>query len=64
MLPQLLATYAVRGDCATGRAVPVNESLLAHFDRPLCPSLQLGLTVHDAMSLEASFCAQSEALSY
>ena len=37
---------------------------MAHFERPLRPSLQLGLTVRDAMALEASFRAQSEALSY
>ena len=39
ILPQCLATYSVRGECATGRAVPVNEPLLAHFERPLRPSL-------------------------
>ena len=64
MLPQRLATYTIRGECASGRAVPVNESLLAHFKRPLRPSSHLVLMVRDAMDLEASFCAQSEALSY
>ena len=64
LLPQRLASYAVRGDCALGHAVPINESLLAHFDCPLCSNLQLGVTVHDAMALEVSFQAQSEALSY
>ena len=64
LLPQCMATYAVRGECGTGRAVPVNESLLSHLDCPLCPTLHLGLTVRDAMALEASFRAQSEALSY
>ena len=63
-LPQRLSTYAVRGECATGKAVPVNESLLAHFDKPLRPSLLVGLSVRDATALEASFRAQSEALSY
>ena len=47
-----------------GRAVPVNDSLLSHYDRPLRPSLQVGLTVRDLMSLETSFRAQSESLSY
>ena len=56
--------YAVRGDCALGHAVPVNESLLSHFEHPLRPSLQLGITIRDAMALEASSLAQSEALSY
>ena len=30
-LPQQVSTYAVRGEFAAGRAVPVNESLSAHF---------------------------------
>ena len=42
----------------------MNESLLAHFDRQLRPTLSVGLSVKDAMSLEASFRAQSESLSY
>ena len=54
----------VKGDFALGRAVPVNESLLSHFERPLRPTLQLGVTVRDAIALEASCRAQSEALSY
>ena len=64
LLPQRLASYAVRGDCSLGRAVPVNDSLLAHFDRPLRTNLKMGVTIRDAMTLEASFRAQSEALSY
>ena len=56
--------YAVRGEHASGKAVPVNESLLAHFDKPLHPSLLVGLSVRDTMALEASFRAQSEAFSY
>ena len=63
-LPNRHTTYVVRGAHASGRAAPVNGSLLAQFDHQLCPSLQLGLTVKDAMALEASFHAQSEALSY
>ena len=61
-LPFRRPTYAVCGDHAGARAVPVNESLLAHFDRPLRPTLQLGLSVRDAMSLESSFHGQSETL--
>ena len=64
VLPTRAPSYAVKGDCALGHAVPVNESLLSHFDRPLHPSLQLGLTIRDAMTLEVSSRAQSEALSY
>ena len=59
VVPTRAPSYAVKGDCALGHAVPVNESLLSHFDRPLRPSLQLGLTICDAMTLEASSCAQS-----
>ena len=44
--------------------MPVNESLLSQFERPLRPNLQLGITIRDAMALEASSRAQSEALSY
>ena len=64
VVPQHLPTYAVKGDCALGRAVPVNESLLSHFERPLRRNLQLGITIRDALALEASSRAQSEALSY
>ena len=64
VLPQRLGSYTVRGDCTLGRAVPVNESLLSHFERPLHPTLQMGVTVRDAMALEASCCVQSEALFY
>ena len=63
-LPQRLSTYAVLGECATGRVVPVNESLLAHFDKPLRQVLLVGVSACDAMALEMSFRAQSEALSY
>ena len=64
VVPQRLPTYAVKGDCTLGHAVPVNESLLSHFERPLRPNLQLGITIRDAMALEASSREQSEALSY
>ena len=57
-------TYAVHGPHAAGRAVPVNESLLAHYDKPLWPSLQVGFQLRDLMVLETSFRAQSESLSY
>ena len=64
VVPLRAPSYEVRGDCALGHAVPVNESLLSHFERPLRPSLQLGITIRDAMVLEASSRTQSEALSY
>ena len=64
VLPQRLTSYAVKGDCALGQAVPINELLLFHFERPLRPNLQLDITVRDAMALEVSCRAQSEALSY
>ena len=64
LLPQHLVSYAVRGDCSLGHAVPVNELLLSHFERPLRTNLQMGVTVRDAVALEASCRAQSEALSY
>ena len=62
VVPQRLPTYEVKGDCALGHAVPVNESLLSHFECPLRPNLQLGITIRDAMALEASSHSQSEAL--
>ena len=63
-LPARRLSYAVRGEHASGKAVLVNESLLSYFDRQLRPSLLVDLSVKDAMALEASFLAQSEALSY
>ena len=63
-LPPRHLSYAVRGDHAGAKAVPVNESLLAHFERPLRPNLLVGLSVCDAMALESSFWGQSETLSY
>ena len=63
-LPPRHTSYVVRGEHASGKAVPVNESLLAHFDKPLCLSLLVGLSVRDSMTIEAAFHAQSEALSY
>ena len=63
-IPPRHTAYAVLCPHSSGRAVPVNESLLAHYDKPLRPSLQVGLTVRDLMALESSFRAQSESLSY
>ena len=56
--------YAMRGDFAQGSAVLVNPSLLALFERPLRPSLQLGFTIREAAALEALFRAHSESLSH
>ena len=55
LLPQRLASYAVWGDYSLGRAVPVNESLLSHFERPLRTNLQMGVTVRDAISQRLSY---------
>ena len=44
--------------------MPVNPSLLSMFERPLRPSLQLGLTVREAAVLESSCRSLSEALSH
>ena len=63
-LPSRHLSYAVRGEHSGAKAVPVNESLLAHFERPLRPNLLVGLLVRDAMALEASFRGQSGTLSY
>ena len=39
VVPTRAPSYAVRGDCSLGHAVPVDESLLSHFEHPLRPSL-------------------------
>ena len=56
--------YAVRGEFAQGSAAAVNPSLLALFEHPLRPTLQLGLMIREAAALEASFRAHSESLSH
>ena len=63
-LPSHSPSYAVHEDFAQGRAVPVNPSLLWLFERNLKPSFLLGLSIREATALEASFRAQSEALSH
>ena len=60
----LSPTYAVHGDFVQGRAVPLNPLLLSLFERPLKPSLLLGISIREAAMLEASLRAQSEALSH
>ena len=42
-LPPRQAQYSVGGGSSLGSAAPVNPSLLAMFERPLRPSLHLGL---------------------
>ena len=54
LLPPRSHQYVVRGENALGSAVPVNPLLLSMFERPLRPSLQLGLTVREAAVLESS----------
>ena len=52
------------GGASLGSAAPVNPSLLAMFERPLRPSLHLGLMVREAALLESSSWALSESLSH
>ena len=63
-IPSSSPTCTVHGDFALGRAVPLNPSLLSLFEHPLKPSLLLGISICEAVTLEASFRAQSEALSH
>ena len=64
ILPQQVSQYAVRGEFASGAAVPVNPSLLSMFERLLRPSLQLGILLREAALLESSSRFHSEALSH
>ena len=64
LLPPCNAQYSVGGEALLGSAAPVNPSLLAMSERPLRPSLHLGLTVREAALLEASSRALSESLSH
>ena len=59
LLPPRQAQYSVGGGSSLGSAAPVNPSLLAMFERPLRPSLHLGLTVREAALLESSSRALS-----
>ena len=64
VLPQRVSQYAVRGEFASGAAVPVNPSLLSLFERSLRPLLQLGISLCTVALLESSSCFHSEALSH
>ena len=61
-IPPRHTAYAVCGPHSSCRAVPVNESLLAHYPKPLRHSLQVGLSVSNLMALENSFRAPSVSL--
>ena len=63
-MPSRNAQYFVGGGASLGSAAPVNPSLLAMFERPLRPSLHLGLTVCEAALLESSSWALTESLSH
>ena len=63
-LPPRHTSYTVRGEHASGKAAPVNKSLISHFDRQLSHNLSVGLSLWDAMALKSSSHVQSEALSY
>ena len=64
LLPPRQTQYSVGGGSSLGSAAPVNPSLLAMFERPLRPSLHLGLTVREATLLESSSRALSESQSH
>ena len=64
LLPQHLSQYAVHGDFASSAAVPVNPSLLSMFEHSLRPSLQLGISLREAVLMESSSRFHSEALSH
>ena len=63
-MPPCHAQYSVGGGASLGSAAPVNPSLLAMFERPLRPSLHLGLTVRETALLKSSSRALSESLSH
>ena len=58
------SSYAVKGDFASGQAVPVNPSLLSLYEKQLKPSYHVGLTVREAATLESSLRCHAEALSH
>ena len=64
LLPPRQTQYSVGSSASLGSAAPVNPSLLAMFDRPLRPSLHLGLTLREAALLESSSRALSESQSH
>ena len=59
-----VSQYAVHGDFASSSAVPVNPSLLSMFEHSLRPSLQLGISLHEAVLMESSSRFHSEVLSH
>ena len=63
-LPPRQPQYSVGSSSSFGSAAPVNPSLLPMFERPLRPSLHLGLTLCEASLLESSSRALSEAQSH
>ena len=64
LLPLRQSQYSVGCSSSLGSAAPVNPSLLAMFERPLGPSLHLGLTLSEAFLLKSSSRALSEAQSH
>ena len=63
-MPPRQSQYSVESSSSLGSAAPVNPSLLAVFERPLRPSLHLGLTLCEASLLESYSRALSEAQSH
>ena len=64
LLPPRQSQYSVGSGSSLGSAALVNPSLLPMFERPVRPSLHLGLTLREASLLESSSRALSEAQSH
>ena len=64
ILPQRVPQYSVRGEFASGSAVPVNLPLASMFERLLRPSLHLGISLREAALIESSSRLHLEALSH
>ena len=58
-LPPRNSSSAVKGDFASGQAVPVNSLLLLLYEKQLKPSYHVGLTVQEAAALESSLRCQA-----
>ena len=54
ILPQHVSQYLVRGEFASGSAVPINPSLASMFERSLRLSLHLGISLHESALMESS----------
>ena len=64
LLPGRSSQFAVHGEGALSGAAELNPSFAALIDRPLRPSLHVGMSIKEAAACEASLRFQSEALSH